>query len=257
MEKDYQIVTWGERFDLYPLADKILCSAWPEFMLNNKKVNEYWETFVENFKDIQLMLMAGDEIQAIVNTQTIRIEIPLEELPDEGWEWGFLKAIEDRHAGLEPNYLLGFQVVINPKYQGRGLARSAVMEMKKLSQQLGLQGVLIALRPNHKERFPLIPMADYLHCTLESGETFDPWLRIHKRLGADLIRICPSAYTIEGSVKDWEKWTGETFPCSGQYLIEGALNPVQINKENDSGTYTEPNVWIVHRNSAVDALPQN
>ncbi|MCH6258111.1 hypothetical protein MLD52_16235 [Puniceicoccaceae bacterium K14] len=83
--KEYKVVIWGERFELYPAADEILCSAWPEFMLNNKNVNEHWDTFVEEFKDIQLMLMDGEEMQAIINTQTIQIDFPLDELPDGGW----------------------------------------------------------------------------------------------------------------------------------------------------------------------------
>ena len=254
VKKKYQVVTWDERFELYPVADKILCSAWSEFMLNNQKVSDNWNTFVEEFKEIQLMLMDGDEIQVIINTQTIRIDVPLDKLPDEGWEWGFLKAIEDKQSGIKPNYLLGFQVVIAPKHQGKGLAQAAVIEMKELSLRLGLEGVLIALRPNKKEQFPLLPMADYLKCTLESGETYDPWLRIHERLGAEVIGICSRAYTVQGSINDWRSWTEQIFPCSGQYLIKGGLNPIQVNLEDDIGTYTEPNVWIVHRNTKAEQV---
>ena len=248
MKQPYEVATWDSRFDLYPEANSILCSAWPEFMLHNKKVDPYWNTFVQEFKDIQLMLLNEGEILAIVNTQTIHIGTPLEELPDEGWEWGFLKAIEDKRTGLEANYLLGFQVVIHPRHQGKGLAQAAVTEMKNLSCRLGLKGVLIALRPNHKETYPLLSMDDYLKCRLSSGEAFDPWLRIHERLGAEVIRVCPRAYTIRGSVKEWEDWTGQIFPCSGDYLIDGGLNPMELCIEDNVGTYTEPNLWVVHRN---------
>lgn len=147
------------------------------------------------------------------------------------------------------NYLFGFQVVVNPVHQGKGLADTAVREMKNLSQKLGLKGVVIAVRPNLKERFPLIPMDDYINCKTPAGEAFDPWLRIHERLGAEIIRVCPKAYTIKGSIAEWQQWTGLDFPCSGEYLVEGALNPVQIDIENDIGNYVEPNVWLVHHNS--------
>ena len=246
--KNYRVVTWGERFDLYPEADEILCSAWPEFMLNNKPVNDKWEAFVEQFKDIQLMLMNENEILAIINTQTIRIDMPLQQLPDEGWEWGFLTALENKAAGIEPNYLLGFQVVVNPNHQGKGLAQTAVLEMQSLSKRLGLQGVLIALRPNLKAKFPLLSMEDYLRCKTPNGESYDPWIRIHERLGGELIRICPKAYSIEGTVKEWQQWTQQEFPCSGEYLVEGGLNPIQIDLDSDHGKYTEPNVWLIHRN---------
>ena len=36
------------------------------------------------------------------------------------------------------------------------------------------------------------------------------------------------------------------FPQNGRYIIEGALNPIEIKLEQDEGIYIEPNVWIVH-----------
>ena len=34
------------------------------------------------------------------------------------------------------------------------------------------------------------------------------------------------------------------FPESGEYVVEGALCPVLIDREKNLGTYIEPNVWI-------------
>jgi hypothetical protein len=53
--------------------------------------------------------------------------------------------------------------------------------------------------------------------------------------------------TVEGSVGDWEKWTGLVFPDSGAYVVRGALEPVRVDCEADLGTYVEPNVWMHHR----------
>jgi hypothetical protein len=36
------------------------------------------------------------------------------------------------------------------------------------------------------------------------------------------------------------------FPQSGQYVIPGALEPMQMNAEKDEGVYIEPNVWTLH-----------
>jgi hypothetical protein len=51
---------------------------------------------------------------------------------------------------------------------------------------------------------------------------------------------------ISGKISDWEGWTGMKFPNSGEYIIPGALNPVNFDKEKDEGLYVEPNVWVVH-----------
>ena len=53
--------------------------------------------------------------------------------------------------------------------------------------------------------------------------------------------------TITGSVADWERWTEMEFPDSGRYVVPGALEPVSIGREQDLGTYVEPNVWMHHR----------
>jgi hypothetical protein len=52
--------------------------------------------------------------------------------------------------------------------------------------------------------------------------------------------------TIEGEVKEWERWTGLCFQSSGLYLIDKALCPVRIDIENNIGEYIEPNLWITH-----------
>jgi hypothetical protein len=36
------------------------------------------------------------------------------------------------------------------------------------------------------------------------------------------------------------------FPESGDYIVPGALVPVQIDRERDLGHYVEPNVWMRH-----------
>ena len=75
---------------------------------------------------------------------------------------------------------------------------------------------------------------------------FDPWLRLHERLGAKLLRVAPASMTVEGTVAEWEEWAGMAFPESGDYPVPGALVPVEIDRERDRGVYVEPNVWMLH-----------
>jgi hypothetical protein len=37
------------------------------------------------------------------------------------------------------------------------------------------------------------------------------------------------------------------FPESGNYVVPGALQPVEIDRERDEGVYEDPNVWMNHR----------
>jgi len=41
-------------------------------------------------------------------------------------------------------------------------------------------------------------------------------------------------------------WTGKRFPDDGRYTFPGGLAPVDIDHQQNLGSYWEPNVWIVH-----------
>jgi len=51
---------------------------------------------------------------------------------------------------------------------------------------------------------------------------------------------------IKGSIHNWQDWTGLTFQASGEYIIPGALAPVEIDLTANTGIYVEANVWMVH-----------
>jgi hypothetical protein len=37
------------------------------------------------------------------------------------------------------------------------------------------------------------------------------------------------------------------FPASGGYCVPGALNLVEVDRENDVAIYREDNLWLRHR----------
>jgi hypothetical protein len=121
-----------------------------------------------------------------------------------------------------------------------------VETMRAIGRSKGFKYLVAPVRPSQKSQYPLISIDDYIQWTNEEGLPFDAWLRVHARMGARIIKPCHEAMTIPGSRADWEAWTGMKFPQTGQYVIPGALNPVEINAEEDKGLYIEPNVWMAH-----------
>ena len=71
-------------------------------------------------------------------------------------------------------------------------------------------------------------------------------MRVHARLGAEIVKVCPEAMRISGTIAEWESWTKMRFPESGDYIIPGALVPVSFDCDKDIGLYIEPNVWMHH-----------
>jgi hypothetical protein len=72
------------------------------------------------------------------------------------------------------------------------------------------------------------------------------WLGTHYRVGGKVLKIAPESMIIKGTIAEWEQWTKMKFPASGSYVVSGALTPIQIDRENNLGTYIEPNVWVKH-----------
>jgi hypothetical protein len=102
------------------------------------------------------------------------------------------------------------------------------------------------VRPSLKHRYPITPIEDYIRWRREDGQLFDPWMRVHERLGARVLAALPRSMRITGTVQEWEAWTGMAFPESGDYVFPEGLAPLHVDRAADLGSYWEPNVWIVH-----------
>jgi len=119
--------------------------------------------------------------------------------------------------------------------------------MRSIASKYRYDWLVAPVRPILKSAYPLTPMERYIRWEQDDGKPFDPWVRTHWRLGASIVKVAPHSMSITGSITEWEKWTEMRFPESGPYIVPGALQPVQIDCENDIGTYVEPNVWMIHK----------
>ncbi len=217
-------------------------------MMHDVVANDNWHELFDRFSDYQFALLDTEKecMAAMGNSLPFHWDQPVQGLPEGGWDWVFLKAIEDHKAGVKPNIQSAIQIAIRPDYQGQGLSTYIVKTMRDIAKSKGFKNLVAPVRPNQKKEYPLISIDDYIQWENEAGLPFDAWLRVHVRLGARILKPCHEAMTIRGTLAEWEKWTGLKFPQSGQYYIPGALNPMEMNVEKDEGLYIEPNVWMVH-----------
>ena len=222
--------------------------VWPEFMLHDQVAHENWHELFDRFFGYQLALYdtENDRVAGMANSFPLCWHDELENLPETGWDWAFQEAVRNQREGRTPNFHCAIQIVLRRAYQGQGLSRPMVQAVRAVTKSKGLSALFIPLRPSEKPRYPLVSLDDYITWKTEDGEAFDPWLRVHLRAGAKVIKVCHESKTIRGSRADWETWASMKFPQSGQYIIPGALTPMEMNVEHDEGVYLEPNVWIVH-----------
>lgn len=244
---NYTVTSLKERYDLLDAMNRVGGEAWPEFMLHDPIALAHWMEIADIFRDYQLLLMDGEDILALVNAVPLKFSRQLTQLPDEGVDWGVKRAVTGHKEGARPNLLMGVQVVVDKRHAGKGLSTSATREMLKLAVNSGFQALIVPLRPSNKHEYPLVDMDDYIQWKNEKGMPFDNWLRVHIRMGGDIVGVCARSMFISGTVCEWQEWTNQTFPGSGKYIVSGALNPIDIDIEKDIGTYIEPNIWIVHK----------
>ena len=124
--------------------------------------------------------------------------------------------------------------------------------MRSLAAERGVRSLVAPVRPTLKSSYPLTPFEEYVGWKRDDGSPFDPWLRVHWRLGAEFLKIAPATVTVIGTVADWQEWTGISFPESGEYVVPGALQPIMIDREENVGRYEDPNVWMLHRLTATE-----
>lgn len=142
------------------------------------------------------------------------------------------------------NTLVAVNIAIHPDYQRLGLSQKLLKELKQLAISNGFKNFIVPVRPSFKMEYPITPFEQYIFWKREDGMPFDPWIRTHWKLGAEIVKPIPNAMTVTGTVKEWEDWTGMHFPESGEYVIKGALQPIEINFKRNLGIYTDPNVWM-------------
>jgi GNAT superfamily N-acetyltransferase len=238
----------NDRENYRELISHVSESVWPEFMFHDPVAAKYWDGLFEEFPLFQCAVLSVEhgDVAGILNSVPLSWEGDLKDLPDGGWDWAMEKSATDQFQGVTPNLLCGLQISIHPDFQGQGLSKLLLEAMVETAHDQGLPRVIVPVRPSMKDRYPLTPIETYIQWTNEEGLPYDPWLRVHIRKGGRIIKACSTAMKVVGTVSEWEQWTQLRFFESGKYVVPGALVPVEINVEQDQGSYIEPNVWVVH-----------
>jgi GNAT superfamily N-acetyltransferase len=243
----HTIYTIEDRPELRAPINDIHAVVWDEFMQHEPVANHAWDVMFEHFPQHQLALVDDDtgEVLGAAHALPLYWSGEYGELP-EGWDASMEQAERDLHEGREPTALTAYAIAVASGHQGKGLSNRMLEAMCASARGAGLRAVIACVRPTLKSKYPLTPIDHYATWLREDGQSFDPWLRVHLRAGGVLVRPAPHAMTFRAPVADWESWTGMRFPESGQYIIPGGLQPIEIDCERDEGIYYDPNIWVVH-----------
>jgi GNAT superfamily N-acetyltransferase len=238
-------ISSADRPDLREAAGKLHSGAWPVFQSNGAAVRRFWSRLYTDFPEYQFAVLADESTPiGVGNTIPLQWDGSLATLPT-GWDDAVERAFT---PDVKPaNTLCALAAIVERNHRGAGVSRYLIEEMKRLAVRHGLRCLIAPIRPTWKSRYPLTLIERYVGWRRPDGSAFDPWLRTHLRIGGVILGVAPRSTVIEGTVSEWEEWTGMSFPESGSYVIPDALVPLQIDIVADHGLYVEPNIWVLHR----------
>ena len=245
---DPQIVRYSERPELWDGRGDLFDDVWPEYNQHGDELNYYWRQLYDVFPEWQFMLLDSADQTILAEGHTVPVAW---DRTDEGLGPGIDATIAGafrlREEGGRPTAVSAMAAEVPPRHQGRGLAPVMLTAMAALTREAGLEHLIAPIRPSHKDRYPTIPIERYARWALDDGTPFDPWVRVHVRMGARIGPVIPRSLHITGTVADWESWTQMRFPETGDYVFPAGLATVRIDREKNTGEYWEPNVWIIHQ----------
>jgi len=100
--------------------------------------------------------------------------------------------------------------------------------MGNIARRHRLQALIAPVRPNWKERYPLAPMAPYGCWRRPDGLLFDPWMRVHERIGATVLTPEPRSLKITGTLalsgRHWPRALGRTVQIGSPFAQCRAWN---------------------------------
>jgi len=240
--------TLRERPELEDELERLADEGWPRFMLQRDELGNgrLWPRLFTDFADWQFVVCDSfDRVVAAGQSIPFVWDGTPADLPD-SMAAILERGVRARAEGRRPTTLSALAALVDVKQRGQGLSRVVIETMRRLAAQWDLDAVVAPVRPTLKPTYPLTPMERYVQWTDTEDLPFDPWMRVHGRLGAEVVRVMPRAMVIVGTVAEWEEWTAMRFPDSNAYVVPGALQPVVIDRERDEGRYEDPNVWMRH-----------
>ena len=138
--------------------------AFAEYNYHGDVLNVYWGRLTEERPDFQFFLLDDDEILARAYSLPMCWDGTVGGLPD-GIDGAIVRGFDEDGA----NVLCAMLIAIPPNHRGRALSAIVVAAMRDLAVRHGLTALIAPVRPNWKERYPLVPIEEYATWTRADG----------------------------------------------------------------------------------------
>lgn len=232
-----------EKPDLRMGRAELLVANWPRYFVDTEELSDrYARDWLRVFPECHELALERGVVVGASSTVPLHWNGEPEDLPG-GYSESLQRGIEGHFQAKKPNTLVGLAVTIDPRWRGKRLAGEMLGRMKAQAERLGFTNLLVPVRPTgfeavaHEWSFE-----DYTAQVRADGLPEDAWMRLHVKLGAEVLGVCAESMTYSGSRSLWEASTGERYPEDGEYPLAEGLAPLVF--AGGHGSYVEPNVWM-------------
>jgi GNAT superfamily N-acetyltransferase len=169
-----------------------------------------------------------------------------------GWQQVVRRAYDDamvkRRSG---NTLVGLFIKVEQASREQGWAGRLVEAMKELARRAGLSSLVIPLRlPTAYERCNVeLPFEQFALQRRDDGDYCDHWLRLHVRLGAQVIGHSLTSHQHAMNLDDFRHYfETDTVPTIGYCVAQrnGEWYRPYVDAERDCVVINEGCVWVQH-----------
>ncbi len=242
---DLAVVTTADRPDLADQRTAALLGVWPEFIFHDQVSASLTDRVTSEFPRYDVTILDGGQVVAGGWGVPLRWDGTVPGLPG-GYDGALLTAISGLEQDVAPDTLCAMAVAVRRDRQGAGLGGRVLTALQARAADAGLTRMIVPVRPVLKARYPLASMASFARWARADGTHLDSWIRTHQKLGATILGPAPRSMVVTGTVTEWEDWAQMAFPETGRYVVPGALDLVDIDRDQDIGHYEETNLWMRH-----------
>ena len=249
-----EVVTAAERPDLWEqtLADQLFRSVWPEYNLHGSDTWKYFPATFPAHAAFQILFLdkRTERIVSRGRTIGIRWDGSLRSLP-RGIDDAGLRALNESRP---PTAVCALAAEVDDEFQGHGLSELILRAMAMATVATGLSRLVVPVRPSMKERYPLMPIDRYAAWRRDDGLPFDSWLRVHARLGARHLAGRAPVATHQRQGGGLGALDGHVLPGERHVRVP-PLSGAAHRPRRPRPRIREPNVWVEHDTSKVEAQP--
>lgn len=250
-DEQYHLFTVAEKPELLHAMNAGHMDAWPKYFEGSKTLTEYWPRLYSEFPTYQFgLLTSDDQLAAFGNAVPIYWDGTQELLPT-GWDAALIASLE---STKKPNTLLILAGIVSIPFQGKGLSTEILKVFKTIAKGHHLEKIVVAVRPTGKTQHQEVDFETWCYTRRNDGQLADNWLRIHERVGGKLLKVALQSQLVEGSIAQWEQWTGQSITSHNAHMVNGTLQTVSIDNETNTITYFDPAIWVEHYYNPDDQI---